>query len=1109
MSIRKEEYLCDLSEVRILLHKQVQRFNAILLLSGLVVVYASSFIIEGVYAIPIILMSYIILPTYFISIVMLHRGILQSFFEAFNLSSTLIMFIVIILTSASNNILFLRLSFATMVSIIILISYATTKKVFHEVNEKSMRDEARVRLTSLIISIFILMVAYLVSINIQRLYTPDETSYVFNVQLFEQLKIIPSFGVSPLSSEVSKYIAGRFIWPSYLYSLKILTQSDPYYLHLSATLFIALLAPVVMGFLYDVLGLKDLRAILWITMLAVLSPVVFPWSSTALLDLPQSYFILISLYFILRSVSYQTDGTLRINMLKLCLGFIYAFYSVLFKSNILTLAMAMMILIIELHRYRQHLAKTSAFALKILTIVVMSIATIYIAIDIARFVSWYFFGNWNLANSLRKYLIFEVSIVEYILGAFMEFPWDRYTVFSYSWKQWLDFLDFALAPEALTVIVSAIFLIMPLLIAFIRESHKEVMLQTKILICTTYISFWLYFIALIGNNELYDLTRYGLHLYILIVTMSWTLFYRLLEKYDRAKLMLIGIAAWVLITINKVVSLEFGGTRFFFDMLRYKYSAILILSEMVILMILPLILHKHVNAWKNVFRVTLLALIVPIMIFNNAVFSNSYLFTSTGLSAVGRYLESMSDVTGRKIVVSNAYIYLRNYLNLNKFTPIPPPISETELKDFLKFLPNGSILVLTDDPSISWYEYSNAYIKEYVSRDFIPIEYVGPSKKLGDPRLEVTADSITQKYVIVNGSVVKTPWGKGISLNGSGQYIAVYNYSLGDEYTIELLFRIDEDPSGFGLYSESIPGIEGQPITKPLLAKRYFGYEEIIISITSRGQVIAYADSRDDKPRFRITTGEGVIKNGEWYHLVLTVENSEARVYINGLLVGTSKVTGRNIMLAEMGIKNEPLYIGSDGRSDYKPWRYLKATIQMLRIYDKPFKLEEIMSVYENLRKVNQISFGGYKYAIYLKDEARVGNGTPATEITPIRLSKVYMHDNGTCIMHIESEVSSKYIISTIRFSKIVNIDGGNKILYFPYYYNDNMQSVIEEGNYICSFSTIINQEGDFIAIHADKSMNLKELLIYYITFPILLVLTIAEPKLCTILTLSRKRMRE
>jgi len=944
--------------------------------------------------------------------------------------------------------------------------------------------------------------------NIKRLYNPDETSYVFYVQLFEQYKIMPPFGTNPISSEVSKYVVGRFIWPSYLYSLRVLTQCEPYYLHLVAILFIALLASVTMGFLYEVLRIEDLRTVLVITMLIMLSPIVFPWSATAFLDLPQSYFILASLYFTLRSVRYESDGTLKISLLKLLIGFIYFFYSALFKANILTLAIVIIILIIELNRYRQHLSRASAFVLRVLTIVITSIAVAYVVIDFARFVSWYFFGNWNLANTLRKYLIFEVSVIENLLGAFIEFPWDRYTVFSYSWRQWLDFLDFALAPEALTVIVSSIFLVMPLLMVLIREFRKGCMLQARTLIYATYISFWFYFILQIGKNQLYDLSRFGLHIYVLIMIISWALFYRLLEERDRAKLAVVSVVALVVVTINKFVLLEFGGTKFFFDMLRYKYPIILLLSETAILMILLLLLHQRFNGWKKVFYVSLLVLIVPTMIFNNAVFSNSYLFTSTGLSAVGQYLEGIGNGVGKKVVVSNAYIYLRNYLDLDKFVPIPPPISELEFEDFLKFLPNGSILVLTDDPRISWYEYANAYIKKYVGQDFIPIEYVGPSKKLGEPRLEITVGNISRKVVVVNGSIVETPWGMGISLDGGGQNIAVYNYSLGDEYTIEILFRVDEDPSDFGLYPKYVPRVGGQPVTKSLLAKRYGGYVEIMILVTSRGQVVVYADNKDDKPRFQITTREGVIKRGEWFHLVLTVDNSEARLYINGILVGKSNVTGRNMVLAEVGIKNEPLYIGSDGTFDFKPWRYLKATIQFVRIYDRLVKPEEIMTVYEHLERVNQINFGGYRYTIYVKQETMAGNETPTGETNSLRLLGAYMHTNETCIMYVESKAPSKYIISTIRFSEVLNIDEENKILHFPYLYNNDMDSRIKESVYVCSFSMIINQRGDVIAFHVNKSMNLGELLVYHTVLLILLVLIIAEPKLRIIFAVPLKRVR-
>ena len=299
---------------------------------------------------------------------------------------------------------------------------------------------------------------------------------------------------------------------------------------------------------------------------------------------------------------------------------------------------------------------------------------------------------------------------------------------------------------------------------------------------------------------------------------------------------------------------------------------------------------------------------------------------------------------------------------------------------------------------------------------------------------------------------------------------------------------MDEDPAEFGTYPKDVAWLGGQPITKSLLAKRHHGYAEIIIMITSRGQLIVYADNENDKPRFKIRTEEGIIRKGKWYHLVLVINNVTAKLYVNGILVGESKVSRKNMVLEKKGIKDEPLYIGADGTSAFKRWRYLKATIQLLRIYNKPLKPEQIMMFYIHMKRIAMIKHDKYVYAIYVKKEA-LNQNTNISAISKVKLIDVAMKPEGMCVLNIESNISSSLILSTVRFSKIVDISKESQSLVYPLF---NRSNGVKESVYVCSYHIALDSSGNILWLHIANSMDSIELILYHATLLMLLTIPIA-----------------
>ena len=1049
-------------------------------------------------SIVLVLLLFIILPSHFLCKVLVTKKIFQSIFEAFHVATSLVLLLFILFSMLYKVFSISKLFLYMFVTLIPLSLFIVDNYLIRKNEQNIDRGEQKALKAHLIFISLSLLILYLVLKTVQRTYSADETSYVFNTQLFEQYRIMPPFGVSPYASTVSKYLVGRFVWSSYLYSIKFFTGVEPHRLHLAGILFAVLLASVSMSILHDVLHVSNTRLSLLVSLVVLSSPVILPWSITALLDLPQTYFILVSIYFISKSIKI-TQGIIKdIDLSRFFLGMLYAFLSILFKANILTPVLLIILFTIELYRCRRHLATSARRLFRALAILLI-IAMVYVLIvDFGYFVSWYFFGNWELANTLRKYMFYEqYSISESLFGMIVEFPWDHYTIFSYSWKRWLDFINFALAPEALTILVSSTFLVFPFLIITVHENRTDV--RFRILALSTYVSFWLYFFILIGNNQLHDFTRYGLHIYALAIVLSIATLYRGLQNRHALRVtILVAIATMVLLSINYIVTLEYGGTKFFFDMRRYRYSFTVLLTQASFIILFSMLLKDCVVLRRYFLNGVLLSALLSFSIFNNAVFTKSWLYSATALDEVKEYLEDMYlSIDGKsRIVVSNSYIYLRNYVNLGNFIPIPPPAREDEFKEMLQLLPNGSLVILTNNPRISWYEYGNRYIKKYCLQTYIPIEYLGPYVVPRKPRIEILvnelAETLSNGNVVINGSIVETPWGRGVALDGLGNYIAIYNHILGNTYTIELLFKLDENPAEFGVYPQDVPWVGGKPVTKSLLAKRYHGYEEIAIAITSNGQVVVYADDKDDKSRFEIRTKEGIIRKGEWYHLVLVVDHTHARLYINGFLVGEYKVFGENMVLEDKGIRGEPLYVGADGTSVFKPWRYLKATIKLLRIYDGALSQEQIMAFYIHVKRVAIIKHGNYVHVIYVKEETSNRKAYTYVE-SKIKLVDATMNPKGVCVLNIESNLNSSLIIATIRFSKVVNISKGRQVLSFPYFHNNDRSSGIKEATYICSYHIALDSLGNILWLYVKHGMNYVELLMYHIALLTLLAMFIVR----------------
>ncbi|MCC6004044.1 MAG: hypothetical protein LM590_06850 [Thermofilum sp.] len=681
------------------------------------------------YAVPLMLLVFIILPALPLSLILKKIDKTLNVSEAFHIAITFMLFLSIFMTLIfDKKASIILILFSLMLNLLYMLSEDNTivKKFKLKITKRSdfksyikLETEREILwlLENIILSLILLPLLTYLFKNVPRLYLGDETSYAFYVQLFEQYKVMFSYGdiYSKLSS-IMKYFTGRTIWLNYLYSVSVLSGVKPSELYFSNILFLILVSFVSLDILKDILNVDIYKLAIMLYIISL--PVVLPWGITILLDLPQTYFILISFYFILKSIDWNANFS--VNLSKFYYFFIFALYSILFKENIVSFFFLLIIFIILLQRHKHQLSNSAKFLLKILKYIMLFLLTYIAIIDFGRVLCILFVKNNELCMFLRRYFIFPESFAELMVGMFVEFPWDRYTLFSFSWRQWLDFLNFALAPEALSPLLSAIFIVLPALSVLCRDFSAD--LKFKLLAFTASSAYWFYFFTLIGVNNWREFTRYCLHLYILMTLLSVTVIYRIVRNHNNVRkwFLFLSILMVLILIINYKVSTEFGGTRFFFDMSRYERSSTLLLVE-------SMLIGCALAAARRSSSISFVALMLILFVFSQpflkAVFDKSWLFLrrSDALKEVSSYLEG-SYKGGKILVISNAYIYLRNYLDLSKFIVIPPPIDENEFFEMLKVLPDGSYLVLTNDPAMAWYEYANNYIKKYINSNRICIE---------------------------------------------------------------------------------------------------------------------------------------------------------------------------------------------------------------------------------------------------------------------------------------------------------------------------------------------------------------------------------------------------
>ena len=624
----------------------------------------------------------------------------------------LILLILIILLSKLLNLnhILIVLVYTFIFLIVIITLYNLRFK--DRIKIKSLKNDIELEL-SILFSIITIIIASIISSFILRTYLPDETGYAFNTQLFKSENFVLSSRF-PLTSQYHKFFGSKLLWISYLCAVKILLQLPENDLYLSNLIFLAFLYFLATLFLKEIFNVRETFQLLLMSFFACLTPIVFLWSTRILPDLFDSYIVLGAIYFMLKAVDFENNISFSSKYFTLGLFFILT-QIILVRTNIITTTLLLFAVLTHIHlQVRRCNMKVGVVLL--LSKLMLLLSLIYITIDICYAISVYVLRNLELTIFFRRFLILDISLVESLIGLITNLS-ARQPLTSYTFYELFDRLNFALAPELNGLLAAAVPLL-PVSPAFYGIKYRRALLSVTI----SSISFWIYFSYLTTLANFQDISRYCLHLYILFIMTAFSEIY---HTFTRTWNVFILFKPSIPLIINYIVTANSGGTSFFWLMERYSSSNIVLLTEYLVLIVLFLMFSVFKKRKMYHFKTLFVTLILSICILYSVFFSKisieksksgSVMFTARDiiLMNLASVIENLYNNSSSVFIISNFHLYIRNYFDVKRFTILPMPLSIDEFYVLLEIIPDKSLIVITNDPYLSYYTYINRNINPFI-----------------------------------------------------------------------------------------------------------------------------------------------------------------------------------------------------------------------------------------------------------------------------------------------------------------------------------------------------------------------------------------------------------
>jgi len=827
--------------------------------------------------------------------------------------------------------------------------------------------------------------------NLPRLFTPDETDYIFNARAALNGQAY-TMGVYPYRSDLAALLSGRFFWTFLLASFLGSTGLQPHEAYLIGPAFLAMTA-LALTLLVPRSLENNGKVRLSVLLLIVTNPLLILFSGISVLnDLAIAFYALTALVFFARSftssenkVALETTWLLKVLTLVVIVTLI--------KPNLMFFfGMWIWLAYVGI---RHKLYKFS-IGHKILFVLLIVVPIAYeLLIDVPYVIAVWFLRNETLGVFLQRF-IFE-SPMERILGAFIA-PLGETggtTLFTQGWIDHLDHLYAMLPPEGLGLPISSLALVLPTTL-LLKRLRKNIQLRTTVLIITISLIFF----YIMSVDHLGDISRYTLIIVPPLILLTVISYYELFSNLSTHSLLLLSLPMVIFLWINHILSGAKGGVFLGNGIQRlnwtYDVSVLLFLSYMGLVALLTKAQGfkmkvklcgraiRGISAiirWKATFYVLILILISSNLYSSFSLVSRSSSFEDRELTHIGGVVDKYTE---NRMVIANNYIYLRPYVSDKVLFKglFPLPITEDEFYDFIKMAPNGTVLLISNDEATS-YGLANAYINKFSGRDVV-VQF---------PRLEHKDVVLNYTFEQINGTEILDQ--SGYANNGViyGAEFAEGYYGNAARFDDESYISIPDDQS-LNIYKELtidfIAFIER--------AERYSivskGFPTSCNASMHGGYYVGTSDQwlyweLGDAWSLSTPISEYV---GNWHHFIFTYDGKAMRIFVDGSLVAEKVQKGL------ISVTDCPLEIGRDSMRKI----HYEGLIDELTISPHALNTTDLVSKY----------FNAYALRIYQEN-------LPKGELSIYRIVNSVNIDDGESD-HMVNRIDIQY---THRQDIIINLD--------------------------------------------------------------------------------------
>ena len=943
-------------------------------------------------------------------------GIVTLAVEGFFVSTV----ILVILTSLMLTLSVPVVPFTYSLVMLIIVMFLALIALVRKIEFKSSKPD--ILLFALAFLAYVALLLYFS--RLPRLFTPDETSYIFSARTSILDGVVPPMGVGPTESEIRALFQGRVFWIHLLVSF---IGSTGLSAHQAGLLGVGFL---IMTGLASSLMVKNKWLSAAVFAIVVFNPLLFLFSALTLNDLAISFYIVFVVLFFVRSFS-KAGNNVSINVVNLLYSLLGVIVLTLIKLNLLVIVAMWVILVYIMLRYKLYKLNRKY---KILLIAVLLPVLIYeLGMDIPYVISVWIFRNGELGNLFGQFLF--ISPAERFVGWFLAPWWNPVatTLFTRGFVDYVEYFYRILMPESSSLLISAVILALPILILS-RDSRKE--LDKTVLTSLVLLSLCLFYFEALSSYYLSDASRFSLWMIPLWIPLALTVLRDIKDSSSFRKLLPILITAFILLWVNIWLSGERGGVYVGYFPLSKLWTVDAIIVELISLTVILGLLFlredlpkvglasgkkpsvvKKVDSKNAVF-----CLLIILIMLNGAYFSSQFIektwaYEDHGLTTINDALNSFE--SDGSLVFANNYIYVRSHISDKLFKQgllLPPPDTNEEFLKLLKTAPNNTQFLISDDSATTEYDYSNNYIKGYAYSDIIAPENPSISKfpklNLTEPILAMTFDdanemTVTDHSGLENNGVnygaepVEGYYGKALRFDGK-EYVSIPSndvLNVQNEITISFLARIEkaEPRKGYMILSKGYAPENGSYDIFVYDGKIFFSLGEVgSVSVSAEPYVGAY------------------------HHFVFTYDGEKMEIYIDGSPLASNPARGL------VRVSSYDLEIGRD--SQRMVGYHFVGLIDELQISNSPLSKTELLNSYYTYYALRILKLSLPKGQAELFS---VINNKDVDQSISVKDSGVNVNENRTVTleMQIESPRSKNVtiLVATDRFTKVyvVSLDTG------------------------------------------------------------------------------------